>query len=191
MSASSDWGTPPHVLRLVREVLGPIELDPASSPEFNRTVQASRILTPAENALAVPWGWARSIYLNPPGGVESGKPLAAAFWGRLLEHRRSPGFGHAIFLGFSLSILATTQSAELPVMAFPFCVLRRRLSFLREEGTPAGAPTHNNLLVYVPGEIDGRRKFVETFRRLGAVVDPGRGGQNSEAPSGHPLGGGS
>jgi hypothetical protein len=96
--------------------------------------------------------------------------LAVLFWERLLERRLWPGFGHALFLGFSTNILATTQDARLSIMDFCFCVPRRRLAFIREDGSPAGQPTHHNVVCYVPGRIDETERFIEVFEPLGAIA---------------------
>lgn len=44
-SASAEWFTPPRYIEAVREVLGAIDLDPASSLAANRIVQAKRYFT--------------------------------------------------------------------------------------------------------------------------------------------------
>lgn len=167
---SIEWGTPTATLDLVRQVLGEIEFDPASSPSFNRQVRAERFLTAEDDALTADWGSPSTIWLNPPGGKRKNKSLAALFWERLLEQRESPGFGHACFLGFSTNIFATTQSARLSIIRFPVCILRQRLSFLHEDGTPAEAPKHYNVVAYVPGRVDAQSvsQGLQERRRCGA-----------------------
>jgi hypothetical protein len=48
-SASAEWFTPPRYIEAVREVLGAIDLDPASCESANRIVQATRYFTAADN----------------------------------------------------------------------------------------------------------------------------------------------
>jgi hypothetical protein len=50
-SDQNDWRTPRKYLDAVREVMGAIDLDPASSKEANETVQAKKFYTEADNGL--------------------------------------------------------------------------------------------------------------------------------------------
>lgn len=50
-SKTVEWYTPPWCLALVREVLGTIDLDPASCEAAQRTVQASQYYTIHDNGL--------------------------------------------------------------------------------------------------------------------------------------------
>lgn len=68
-SESYEHYSPPDVVEAARAALGgSIELDPASSNLANRTVRAERIFTIEDDALFKPWN-ARSLWLNPPGGL--------------------------------------------------------------------------------------------------------------------------
>lgn len=64
---TGEHGTPPDVVELVRTVLGGvIELDPASSAEFNKTVRAERFFTADDNGLEQELE-AKTAMINPPG----------------------------------------------------------------------------------------------------------------------------
>ncbi len=53
-SESNDWGTPPEVIELLRQLWPEgTDLDPASSPEFNKTIGARRIFTAPEPYVVV------------------------------------------------------------------------------------------------------------------------------------------
>lgn len=170
-SRTDEWGTPSDIIERSRRVLGTIELDPASSAEFNRNVKAERFLTKEDNALFCGWGYPKTIFLNPPGGKVKNRSLAALFWERLMRQRETVGFVHAIFLGFSLEQLQTTQSCAPSIISgnFVFCVPRKRVSFVHADGTPGPAPTHSNIIVYVDGNIDMRDRFRSEFSTLGDV----------------------
>jgi hypothetical protein len=172
-SRTDEWGTPSDIIERARRVLGNIELDPASSAEFNRTVRAERFLTKEDNALLCDWGSPRTIFLNPPGGKLKNRSLAALFWVRLMQQRMSGDFNHAIFLGFSLEQLQTTQTGTCAPSIisgnFAFCVPRKRVAFVHVDGTPGPAPTHSNIIVYVDGKLDRRDHFKQEFFTLGDV----------------------
>lgn len=67
-SNTDEHGTPPEYVAAAREVLGRIDLDPASSETFNEVVGAKHFWTAADNGyLKDPW-FGR-VFLNPPGGL--------------------------------------------------------------------------------------------------------------------------
>ncbi len=169
-SRSDEWYTPPAILESVRAVLKQIDFDPASDAFGNAHVKATKYLTKAEDGLVSGWGNPKTLFLNPPGGKRGNKSLAALFWDRLILQRDYPGIGHAIFMAFSLEQLQTTQGSRYPIAAFPFVVPRRRIRFVQADGTPGKAPSHSNMIVYVPGKVDRREDFRDVFGAMGAVI---------------------
>src|SRR5262249_18418993 len=103
---SDEWWTPPHIVELVRDVLGGIELDPASCDGAQKTVQAEEYFKKREDGLKQEWRGKvllQPLYSNPAPWVnkliddyESGAVTAAialvnnqtdAVWfQRALEH---------------------------------------------------------------------------------------------------------
>jgi hypothetical protein len=65
---TAEWYTPARYMVLVREVLGDIDLDPASTAEANQVVRAKVFYDQASNGLARDWR-AKTLFLNPPYGV--------------------------------------------------------------------------------------------------------------------------
>jgi hypothetical protein len=106
-SASQEWLTPPSILEPAREVLGRIDVDPASSQAGNRLVPSQ------------------------------GRPL------------------------------------DLPALGdFILCAPKRRIRFLREDGSPGPSPTHSSFVAYVPGAVDRTAAFVDAFRPVGCILRP-------------------
>lgn len=66
LSNTPEHPSPPEIVEAARYVLGGIDLDPASSREFNKQVRARKIFTEKQDGLARPWSG--RVYLNPPGG---------------------------------------------------------------------------------------------------------------------------
>jgi hypothetical protein len=194
-SESVRWFTPVPVISRAAEVMGRIDLDPASEPIANEIVQATRIITEAEDGLVAPWtkyddgrpwrfdGEAPvTVWLNPPGGKrgsvsgEAGKKgagnrsLAGLFWERLIRERDAGNVEQAIFLAFNLELLQTTQRKAVPAIGtFLCCVPFTRIKFWKAEGKPV-SPTHGNVIAYVPGTVDASEAFIREFADFGTIT---------------------
>lgn len=164
-SAEDRWYTPEAHLALARDVLGEIDLDPASDLHGNTRVKAARYLT---DGLVSPWtsGPAVTVWMNPPGG----RGQAAAFWERLMALLDHGALNHAIVAMFSVEQLQTTQNlACAPMVAFPICFPRRRVHWDPIPGRVAHSPTHAAGYVYVPGLRNETAQFCKVFSTLGYV----------------------
>ena len=167
-SRSDMWYSPLSVIMLAQQVLGHIDLDPASDEHGNARVGAQYFITREQDGLVSPW-IPGTIFLNPPGGKLKNRSIAALFWWKLMTHLESGQLTHGIFMGFSVEQLAVTQKYHsLSMLDFPICVPRDRIHF---DGVDAAAqaPSHSNVIVYVPGTTDKTDLFVETFSKLGKV----------------------
>lgn len=163
---------PPALLSKVREVMGGIDLDPASCALANRIVQAEAYY--CAQGLEFPW-WGR-VYLNPPGGetIYQGKTVnQAALWWATLAYRFSLGLvSEAIFTIFNLEIFRYAQRYQVPhPLDFAYCMPVDRIDFYRptEDGTDVegqGSPAHPNAIVYLGPNGD---RFREVFEAPGEV----------------------
>lgn len=165
------WGTPIDIIEAARDVLGGIDLDPASDERFNARVGASKILTASDDALVTPWPNGCSVFLNPPGGKRGRDSMTVLFWQRLLEYRQQGSMKHAIFLAFSLEALQTTQQCELSIGHFTMCIPRRRLRFVSPDGATGEAPSHSNVIAYLPGTVQVHSRFVSLFSQFGICIE--------------------
>lgn len=168
---TDEWGTPANIMQLVHNVLGRIDLDPASDTGFNKTVQAEHFFTKEHHALSRPWGVdhavkGTTIFLNPPGGKTCNKSNVVLFWQKLMDEVAEGRVKHAIFMGFSIECLQTTQQCTKSVAEFPICIPSKRIKFSAKNGT-YNAPSHSNVIAYVPGNVDETERFISTFRSVG------------------------
>lgn len=173
ISQSTELYTPSPIVEAARELMGGIDLDPASSWVAQRTVGATKWFGLREDGtvkdgLSRRWR-ADSVFLNPPGGrAPTGnractQSSAAMWWWKLVMEWRLRRVTEAVFVGFSLEIMRSTQDMpeEVPsVLAFPFCVPQDRVQFevprpaLLDDGTVWTAvklPEKRKVVGVVPG----------------------------------------
>lgn len=156
--------TPPEHMDLWRQVLGPIDLDPASCAVANRTVQATRYYTKAEDGYMRPWT-CRTLFLNPPYTKNQ-----VNRWVRRL--RAAYADGH---IAEAAGLLVNSAPGygwwhEL-IQSMPVVILSQRLTFIREDGTPY--PDHHKkgqTVGYLGRDV---RRFLDVFGPLGQAILPG------------------
>lgn len=170
-SRTDRWFTPVYLIESARKVLGTIDLDPASEPLANERVKASKYYTETDDGLLQPWFG--SVFVNPPGGRRGRDSISALFWGKLMAEKYN--VDHAIWLGFSLEQLQTTQKYGVGIVEFPFCVPRKRVRFDKPDGSPGDAPSHSNVIVYTPGKVNRTSEFHRVFSQYGSVCIPWNG----------------
>lgn len=178
-SATNEHYTPPEIVAAAREVLGEIDLDPATCAVANRVVRARLFCSEQQSGLDQSWtsfdDKPARVFLNPPGGKlnphtleplprdEHGKQngpgvsSAAVWWAKLIYEWRAGHVEQAIFVCFSLAVFKTAQGRVGPLddcpapYSFPFVVCSDRLKYWNER-TPigTGAPQQDSAIVYLP-----------------------------------------
>lgn len=96
-SKSCEWYTPKPIITLIKNIIGPITLDPASCDKANEIVGAERIFTKEDDGLSMPW-FADTVFLNPPFGKYKNKSIAGIWLDYMKEQFRLRRFSHGICL---------------------------------------------------------------------------------------------
>lgn len=156
-SGQNDWRTPRKFLEAARRVLGAIDVDPASGPEANETVQAAKFYTEADNGLQQPWKG--RVWLNPPYGGE-----ARLFVERLLREFQVGNVTAACLL---VNSHPTETQWFQALLDHPICFVRGRIDFGGPSRAISSTSTHGSAIVYL-GENEA--KFVEVFSAFGRVL---------------------
>lgn len=183
-SGSNEHYTPGYIVDIAREVLGgKIDLDPASCAMANKYIHATNIYTIKNNGLNQ--SWYGRIFLNPPGGKDGASSVQCAWWRKLVKEYKNGNVTSAIFLGFSIEILQTSQAQNISVAHFPLCIPRKRIDFLQPDGNrlkEGTGSTHSSVIAFlpkiestVPGETEIRDQsttlFREKFKRMGVILN--------------------
>lgn len=134
-------GQPVDYVSMIRTALGGvIDLDPFSSQIANQSMGARRIYNEAADGFSCPW-FSSSLVINPPGGQ------VKRAWRKLCTEVIDEGrTAKAIWVGFSVEQLCILASEVYHPLEFSCVILRKRISFVREDGT-TGSPSHGNYLV--------------------------------------------
>lgn len=160
---SDEWYTPPDVIAAARQVLGGIDLDPASNDIAQKTVKASRYFTKEDDGLSQEWGG--HVWLNPPFSAS----LASAFVRKLIDEIDAGRVTEAVLLQ-NCTCTCTSWFHELAPRC-ALCFPRGRLKFYRAEGKAAGSSYYGQVILYFGPDVD---LFAETFGAFGLVVTPER-----------------
>lgn len=155
--ATVEWYTPPAIIELARQVLGSIDLDPASNLIAQGWIKATRYYT-ADTPLQEPWSG--RVWLNPPF---SDTPA----WVQRLEDEYTRGDVTAALLLVN-SAPGYVWWEEL-WRRRPVCMLRERLRFYCVDGTPGGNAKKGQTIAYYG--IDNRR-FIDVFAPIGRIILP-------------------
>ena len=159
-SNSNEWYTPARYIEAARIVLGSIDVDPASSPEANRDVQATTFYTKTDDGLK--HDWPGRVWLNPPYGGLSG-PFAA----RLLQQLAA---GHTTAAILLVNANSTDAAWFQPLWDFLLCFTDHRINFIAGGQEESGS-THGSAFVYFGPD---RSAFLKQFSAFGAIVERAR-----------------
>jgi phage N-6-adenine-methyltransferase len=155
---SDEWYTPLHYIDLARQVLGALDVDPATCLFAQSRIGAAKYYTKENDGLSQPWHG--RVWLNPPySRVEE-------FVDKLRREIASGNVTAAIMLVNNFSDTAWFHQAASAASAL--CFPRGRIFFEREDG-PADSPLQAQCFFYYGKDVAGFRKV---FASIGLVVTP-------------------
>lgn len=146
-----EWYTPSQYIEAAREVLGTIDLDPASNDFANETVKATTYYTEETNGLAQEWFG--NIWMNPPYSTA----LLSQFADKLI----SSNFSQAIVLVNNATETAWFEKMISKASAIVFH--KGRIRFVKRDGEH-GAPLQGQAFIYYGGNAE---RFLEVFSKYG------------------------
>lgn len=150
-SHDDEWYTPAVYIEAAREVMGSIDLDPASNDFANETVKASVYYDEARNGLEQEW-WG-NIWLNPP--------YSSALIQQFAEKLADSLFKQAIVLVNNATETAwfRTLIENADAVVFP----TGRIKYRKRDGEK-GTPLQGQAFIYF-GDAPGR--FLKVFSEFG------------------------
>jgi phage N-6-adenine-methyltransferase len=156
-TGENEWFTPAQYIEAARDVMGGIDLDPATHPVAQETVQAEDFFTAADDGLTQEWHG--KVWLNPPYT----QPLIARFAEKLVAEVSARRIEQAIMLTHNYTDTAWFHHAE--AAADLICFTRGRIAFVHMDGA-ACSPTQGQAFFYYGPHIE---TFRDVFSRFGFV----------------------
>ncbi len=159
-TGDNEWYTPAEYIEMVREVLGDIDLDPASTAEAQKVVKANDWVSADSNGLLQEW--LGRVWLNPPYA----QPLISEFVSKLIEEYSAGRTDSAIMLTNNSTDTAWWHEAANAASAI--CFTRGRIQFYKPAGGPS-APLQGQVFFYYGKNIE---MFTLHFQEIGFVAVP-------------------
>lgn len=150
-SGNNEWYTPKEFIDAARNVMGNIDLDPASNEIANKIVQAEKFYSIEDDGLAQEWRG--NIWLNPP--------YASGLIDKFVDKLCASDFEQAIVLVNNAT--DTKWFLKLVENATAIVFTTGRVRFYMPDGS-TGAPLQGQAVLYF-GE--SAEKFIQCFKNFG------------------------
>lgn len=150
--------TPQEFIQSALATMGSIDLDPASNPQAQLTVKATRFFTVEDDGLTK--AWSGNVWMNPPYTAR----VINRFIDKLLHHLESGEVMQAVVLTNNNTDTSWFHAAA--AMCNAICFTRGRINFLKTDGTRS-SPTNGQSFFYFGSNLDA---FVREFSRHGLVM---------------------
>ena len=139
---SQRWYPPPELIVLVRQVIGTIDLDPASDEVAQQWVQAVTSYSLEQDGLSHPW-FGR-VWLYPPASGKAGKWTKKA-----IAEYESGNLTEAIVL---VKSSPNSKWFQKLIQFFPACFPNEQIRFLGDQGHPLPKPQSGSAFFYLGAE---------------------------------------
>jgi phage N-6-adenine-methyltransferase len=153
-TGQNEWYTPSQYIEAARQVLGEIDLDPASNPFANEVVKANHFFTKEDDGLTK--DWTGKVWLNPP--YEKG--LIDKFIDKAIAECKE-----AIILTHNSTDTKWFQS--LASKASAICFTSGRIQFYSDRPDKSG-PLQGQAFSYIGSNTS---QFISVFKRFGFCVE--------------------
>ena len=169
-SNSVEWYTPSEYIECARELMGGIDLDPASCELANETVKADTYYTKDDDGFTK--AWSGRVWMNPPYGREGGESVAGLWAERLIDSYENGEVTNAVFLVNAATGAKWFQS----FWEYSICFVHGRINFYKPNDsldddanklTKDKHPTKYSAIIYLGDDI---HEFKTAFRPHGRLV---------------------
>lgn len=157
-SGENEWYTPEQYIQSAREVMGTIDLDPASSECANKVIKAKKYYDESTNGLDKTWGG--NIWMNPPYA----QPAIYDFILKL----ETETYDQAIVLVNNAT--ETKWGQKLLELSNAVCFHAGRIRFVSPDGELGDAPLQGQMIAYIGANY---KVFITEFKQYGICLRKG------------------
>lgn len=157
-SCDNEWYTPEEYIQPFRDMVGGIDVDPASCEFANRQVKAKKFYSIDQDGLTKTWKG--NVWLNPPYGSGAVEP----FIDKLIQEIESGRVSHMAVLVNNATETKWFQRLLANVQAV--CFLASRIKFLKPSAEK-NSPLQGQVICYA-GNEPGR--FSEAYIEIGITL---------------------
>ena len=154
-----EWYTPSIYIEAAREVMGSIDVDPASSEVADKTVKATKYYTIESDGLIQKWEG--NVWMNPPYS----QPLITDFCNLLIDKYLNGEIKRACVLVNNAT--ETNFYQNMLNHSKAVCFIKGRVKFIDKNGESTGAPLQGQTILYFG---DNYREFGSIFSQFGVVL---------------------
>lgn len=155
-SGNDEYFTPIEIIEAARRVMGHIDLDPASSPEANKRINALRFID--RNSDGLKKIWRDRVWMNHPFGRSANGPWIS----KLIAEFKSGHVTEACCITFA----STSEFWFRPLLAFPQCFLHCRTNYYLPDGTLKKGATKGSVITYLGLNT---HRFAKEFSKFGTI----------------------
>lgn len=145
-SASNEWYTPEKYIIAARDLMGSIDLDPASNEVAQIWIKAKKYLTVTDNGFKQ--SWLGNVWLNPPYGaknLKSDPPVygASSWIKKAISEYQTGQIKQAVLL-----VRASGNSGIRALEVYPRCLVGR-IDFCDQNGNIQKGVGHDLSLIHI------------------------------------------
>lgn len=161
LNVADEWYTPSEIVDLAREVLGSIDLDPASNDEAQEWIKATKYHTIEDSGLDKPW--IGKVWCNPPYSAKALK----LFINKFMSEYKNGNMTEGIILTNS----GTDTLWNVPLVEGLQVYTLGRIGFKVPGGETKGKGSRGSCFTYVG---PNHKKFIEVFTKDGFCWVPNK-----------------
>ncbi len=168
---SVEWYTPPEYVEAAREVMGGIDLDPATAAMPQGWIKATVFYTVADNGLEQEW--LGRVWLNSPYS-KTGNLSNQEIWSqKLIAEYQAGRVSQAVFV---VKASIGYDWFDRLFYTFPVCLVRGLIRFIGPDGQVNGPAKLGSAFFYIGPNL---AQFEQVFSRFGRVFFPPHLGQET------------
>jgi len=155
-SGNNEWYTPEQYINSAKDVMGQIDLDPASNDIAQKHINAKKYYTAKDDGLL--YKWVGTVWLNPPYS----RGLMNKFIEKLISESEVKSY-----ICLVNSSTDTCWCHKLMDDSDGMCLTKGRISFLDENGIKSKGNSRGQIFFY---KGVGFKCFEKEFKKYGKVV---------------------